>query len=359
MLEHVSIEGVRNLSDVKVALPPGASALYGANGSGKTSFLEAIHLLGVGRSFRTHQSKPVIQHNTDFCRVVGRIEAAGHRVTMGLEKHRDGAVRARVAGQNAPSLSELAQNLPLIVLDTDSLGVVTGPPEGRRRLLDGTLFHVEQGFLSLWRRYAKAVRQRNSGLRRGIIASDAAWRAELAQIGEQLTAARARIATELAAELAALAPVISSDLAAVQVVFRPGWDRSVALSEALERSAASDATQGFTQIGPHRADLRLLVEGVAASDLLSRGQMKLLVVALKLVQGRLVEQAAARPPLYLVDDLPAELDKNHCASVCSQLASGRQVVLTAVDRGSLEAAWGTGPLQMFHVEQGSVTACGA
>ena len=359
MLEHLSIAGVRNLSDVQVALPPGACALYGANGSGKTSFLEAIHLLGVGRSFRTHQSKPVIQHDKDFCRVVGRVGSAGHMVTMGLEKHRDGGVRARVAGQNAPSLSELAQKLPLIVLDTDALGVVTGPPEGRRRLLDGTLFHVEQGFLSLWKRYAKAVRQRNSGLRRGIINSDAAWRSELAQTGEQLTAARAGAASELAEELAALAPTISRDLAAVQVMFRPGWDRSVTLSEALERSAVSDATQGFTQIGPHRADLRFMVEGVAAADLLSRGQMKLLVVALKLVQGRLIERAAAQAPVYLVDDLPAELDKRHCASVCSQLASGRQVVLTAVDRGSIETAWGSESLQLFHVEQGCVTACRA
>ena len=343
MLEHIAIEGVRNLTALKVELAPGATALFGANGSGKTSFLEAVHLLGAGRSFRTHQSKPMIQHGMDQCRVVGRVKQPGHTLTMGIEKHRDGTVRARVDGEKT-----------LILLDTDGLGVVTGPPEGRRRLLDGTLFHVEQGFLSLWRRYAQTVRQRNSGLRRGILNSDKAWRHELAETGELLTGLRARAAAQLAERLTEMGPTLSADLAGLEVVFRPGWDRSQTLLEALERNADSDAAQGFTQVGPHRADLRLMREGVLAAEVLSRGQMKLTLVALKLVQGRLIEEASAAAPLYLVDDLPAELDRAHCANVCEQLGSRRQVVLTAVDRGSLEAAWGGSPLSLFHVEQGEI-----
>ena len=187
MLKHITIEGVRNLAHAQVALPAGATVLFGANGSGKTSFLEAIHLLAVGRSFRTHQSKPVIQHGMAHCRVVGEVQRGGRATMMGLEKHRDGGVKARVGGENVPSLSELALHLPLVLLDTEGLGIVTGPPEGRRRLLDGTLFHVEQGFLSQWKRYALAVRQRNSGLRRGILGSDRAWRQEIAETGMLLT----------------------------------------------------------------------------------------------------------------------------------------------------------------------------
>ena len=161
MLEHISIDRVRNLSSVSIDLHPGATALFGANGSGKTSFLEAIHVLGVGRSFRTHQAKPVIQHGQDECRVVCRVHQQARSFTMGIEKHRDSSVRARIDGANVASLSELARAMPLVLLDTDSLGLVTGPPEGRRRLLDGTLFHVEHSFLPLWRRYAQAMRQRN------------------------------------------------------------------------------------------------------------------------------------------------------------------------------------------------------
>ena len=354
MLQHITIEGVRNLTQAQVTLPAGATVLFGANGSGKTSFLEAIHLLGVGRSFRTHQSKPVIQHGMAHFRVVGEVQRGGRTTVMGLEKHRDGGVKARVGGENVPSLSELALHLPLVLLDTEGLGIVTGPPEGRRRLLDGTLFHVEQGFLSHWKRYALAVRQRNSGLRRGILGSDSAWRQEIAETGTLLTQQRQAVAEKIAHELARLAPALSDDLAGLEVVFRAGWDQKLSLFEALERNAESDSAQGFTQVGPHRADLRLMRDGALAAEVLSRGQLKLALVALKLVQGVLIEGASSLAPLYLVDDLPAELDREHCRRVCEQLSTGRQVILTAVDRAPLEAAWGEARLSLFHVEQGQV-----
>ena len=354
MLKHITIEGVRNLAHTQVALSAGATVLFGANGSGKTSFLEAIHLLAVGRSFRTHQSKPVIQHGMTHCRVVGEVHRGRRATLMGLEKHRDGAVKARIDGENVRSLSELALHLPLVLLDTEGLGIVTGPPEGRRRLLDGTLFHVEQGFLSRWKRYALAVRQRNSGLRRGILDTDRAWRQEIAETGTLLTQQRQAVAEKLAYELARLAPALSDDLEGLEVVFRAGWDQKLSLFEALERNADSDSAQGFTQVGPHRADLRLMRDGMLAAEVLSRGQLKLALVALKLVQGVLIEGASSFPPLYLVDDLPAELDREHCAKVCGQLSSGRQVILTAVDRATLEAAWGEQPLNLFHVEQGQM-----
>lgn len=356
MLEHIEIKRVRNLAALDVSLGSGATALFGANGSGKTSFLEAVHLLGVGRSFRTHQSKPIIQHGAASCRVVGQVNRGGRQFVMGIEKHRDGQVRAKVNGDSIPSLSELAQQLPLVLLDTDGLSLLTGAPEGRRRLLDGTLFHVEQAFLPLWKRYSHSLRQRNSGLRRGILSSDKAWRRELADTGERLTQARLSAVERYAEKLKQLAPAVSSDLAGVEIAFRAGWDRRESLEVVLEKSADSDAAQGFTQSGPHRADLRLSVNRVPAAEVLSRGQMKLLLVALKLAQGQIIEEASRVPPLYLIDDLPAELDARHCASVCAQLRGGRQVIMTAVDRASLQRAWGDEPMSLFHVEQGTLTA---
>ena len=109
MLEHVSVVGVRNLTRVDVELSEGATALFGANGSGKTSFLEAIHLLGMGRSFRTRYAKSIIQHSHATCRVVGRIRQGARAQSVGIEKDRDAGLRARIGGENISSLSELAQ----------------------------------------------------------------------------------------------------------------------------------------------------------------------------------------------------------------------------------------------------------
>ena len=197
MLEQVSVVGVRNLTRVDVDLSEGATALFGANGSGKTSFLEAIHLLGMGRSFRVRYAKSIIQHGHATCRVVGRTRQGARALSVGIEKYRDGGMRARIGAENVSSLSELARALPIVLLDTDSTSLVTGAPDGRRRLLDGILFHVEPGFLTLWRRYAHAIRQRNGGLRRGIIDADSAWRHQLAEAGELVTAHRAQMAAQL------------------------------------------------------------------------------------------------------------------------------------------------------------------
>jgi DNA replication and repair protein RecF len=224
-------------------------------------------------------------------------------------------------------------------------------------LFDGTLFHVERGFLGAWRRYAQAIRQRNAGLRRGILDGDGAWREELARTGEQLTAARAGIARQLGETLCEITPQLSDDLQGIELVFRPGWDRRETLAAALDKSAETDKAQGFTRVGPHRADIKLSRDGVLVSEVLSRGQMKLMFVAIKLAQGKLIEALSHRAPLYLIDDLPAELDRSHRAAVCAELGTERQVVLTAVDRESLEAAWGGHPLDLFHVEQGVISPC--
>jgi DNA replication and repair protein RecF len=219
------------------------------------------------------------------------------------------------------------------------------------------LFHVEQGFLAVWRRYAQTIRQRNAGLRRGILDGDGAWREELARTGEQLTAARASVVRQLGAKLCEIAPQLSDDLQGVEMTFRPGWDQRETLAAALDKSAQTDKVQGFTRVGPHRADIKLTRDGVLVSEVLSRGQMKLMFVAIKLAQGRLIEALSHRAPLYMIDDLPAELDRSHRAAVCAELGAERQVLLTAVDRGSLEAAWGRHPLELFHVEQGVISRC--
>ena len=127
MLRQIEIEGVRNLSGVSVEISSGATVLHGSNGSGKTSFLEALHLLGAGRSFRTSQPRPVIQHGAALCRVVGQTSHGGHRETLGIERDLKGGVRARIGGETVSALSELARQLPLVLLDTDGLEVVTGP----------------------------------------------------------------------------------------------------------------------------------------------------------------------------------------------------------------------------------------
>ncbi len=355
-LATLQIESVRNLDGVDLQLAPTGNFFLGLNGAGKTSVLEAVHFLSTGRSFRTHHARTLISHSAELCRVVGRVDAAGLRTTLGLQRGRDGSLTARVGGENASSLSELAAQLPVVLLDTESLSLLTGGPEGRRRFLDGTVFHVEQAFLPIWRRYQRALRQRNAGLRHVTMSADPAWRDELAQSGEALTHHRSLILEALGRTASQIAATMSPELQDVRLQLRQGWDANLSLSDALEQGVESDKRQGFTQTGPHRADVKVSVNGKPAAEVLSRGQLKVLVSALRLAQGQAVSERGDIQPVYLIDDLLAELDVVHAQNICSKLAgSGAQVLMTAVDQGSLLDWWGNTPFKVFHVEHGQVS----
>jgi len=351
-----SVSGIRNLSPTALSFHPQGNLLFGLNGSGKTSFLESLHLLAVGRSFRNASIRPVISHDCDTCLVTAKINKAGKVHHLGMERHRNGESVLRIDAHNVAARSSLAALLPVVMLDTEGLALIFDGPDSRRRYVDGTLFHVEPSFLAGWRRYQRALKQRNAGLKRAIISDDEAWLFDLARAGESLTNSRRNIVARLAEAFQAMASTLSPALAGIELIFKQGWDQQVALQEALTSGQDDDIRRGFTQAGPHRADLRLRMNGRAAAETLSRGQAKLVVAALKLAQGQVLTDDLGFPPVYLVDDITAELDESHAARVCEVLqGQGGQVFIAAVEAEELTRFWLGETHSLFHVEQGRIT----
>ena len=335
--------------------------VFGKNGSGKTSLLEAIHILGTARSFRSGRWRTQIQHGQDRYVIHGDIapqEAARSR-SIGVQRDKNGEVLLRIAGETVRSVARLADELPLLVINADSFDLLAGEPAHRRRFLDWGVFHVEHDCREARQRFQRALSQRNHLLRRGRIdpIELEGWTRDLAVYGDLVSGARERF---LAALKGAFEPVLSGlapDLESVSLAYRRGWDSSLTYGEALNRSLPSDREQGFTQTGPQRADVRVSVGGYPAADTLSRGQQKLVVAALKLAQGRLLAAQGAEV-LFLIDDLPAELDRERCERVCRLLGEMPvQSVITCVESSSISPGWlGEGhSVPMFHVEHGTVT----
>ena len=157
---------------------PRINILHGDNGSGKTSLLEAIHLLGMARSFRSTRLNPVISHEQGSCTVFGQVELGEEQSSaLGISRDRSGEIRIRINGQSVRSAAELAETLPLQLINPDSFRLLEGAPKLRRQFLDWGVFHVEPRFLQAWQRLQQALRQRNSWLRHGTLdaASQAAW----------------------------------------------------------------------------------------------------------------------------------------------------------------------------------------
>ena len=356
MLTQLSIQNLRNLSEVSLELSEGLSVFTGLNGAGKTSALDAVHILGTGKSFTTSQLSKAIRGEETGLQIVGRIKYGGAESVIGIRRLRAGGGETRLSGAPVKALSELARELPLVLLNADSLNVLREGPEARRRLIDQMVFHVEHSFISLWQRYHQALKQRNILLRKTRAGDDGAWTSEMAAAGEQVHQARERVTALLSDELSEVLASMGAVFPGMSLVLRSGWVAGESLTSALQASAQSDRQRGFTQVGPHRGDLQCLLGGRPANEVLSRGQMKVLMSAVRVAQGRVLAQATGRAPVFLLDDVGAELDGDNARAVFSVLAEkNAQVLATTVSLGDL-ARWADfAPLTVFHVEQGVIT----
>ena len=358
-LKKLSVTAVRNLHPVTIFPSPRINLIYGDNGSGKTSLLEAIHILGLARSFRSTRLHPVIQHEHQSCTVFAEIELdSGLHTSMGITRSKQADYQIRIDGQTIRSTAQLADTLPLQLINPDSFRLLEGAPKQRRQYLDWGVFHVEHQFLSTWQRLQKSLKQRNSLLRRGRIERSliAPWEAELVDASERIDEYRR-------AYLLKLKPVFESvlaqliDLDDITLSYFRGWDKDRGLQAVIDSQFERDCQLGHTQAGPQRADLRLRIKGMNAAEVLSRGQQKLVVCALKIAQGHLLkERGRQQDCIFLVDDLPSELDEQHRNALCRLLeALDCQVFITGVEAEQLANCWQTETsLSMFHVEHGHI-----
>ena len=284
-LGRMQVTDLRCLQNASLDLDASFTLICGQNASGKTSLLEAMYVLGRGRSFRTRRLEHLIRRGRDRFVIFGEVGAGDRLIPIGVEGTRQG-LRARISGAAAGSLAELALALPIQIIDPEVHKLIEDGPLRRRRFLDWGVFHVEPRFVGNWQRYYQALRQRNASLRsRQPRAVTAAWDGDLVQFAEWLTQSRSHYVKTLQAQVQHIgAEILGMDVA---LQYRRGWGADFHYAEALQQSWSADQDRGLTLVGPHRAELQVLTNGVAAKDYISRGQQKLLAAALLIAQLRL------------------------------------------------------------------------
>lgn len=358
-LQRLSIHNFRNLKTVDLEPSPQVNLFFGENGSGKTSVLEAIHCLTLGRSFRSHKHKPLIRQGENAFTVFGRVSSRGVQVPLGVHRQSDGQSSFKVNGALVSSIAEFASYLPVQVINSDSFQLLEGSPKVRRQFMDWLVFHVEPQFFATWKDVQRCLKHRNSLLRRDRIESSelAVWDRELARQSEILHQYRASAFESFKAVFTELLTSFIR-LPGIDISYQRGWDRERDYQDVLKANFERDVRQGYTHSGCHRADLRITVSGQPAAEILSRGQQKLVVCALKVAQGYVFAKFTGNPCVYLVDDLPAELDQYHRSRLVEWLEKlGGQVFVTGVEQDALVADWLERPhlaRKVFHVEQGAV-----
>src|SRR5579864_1365840 len=303
-LGQITVSNLRCIEHADLELPSGLTLIWGGNGSGKTSLLEAMFLLGRGRSFRTRNTHRLIRRGQDQMRVIGRIRRAGLASTaVGLEMdgvgEAAGGLSAKVGGRAVDSLAELSQIFPVQVIEPGVHRLVEEGGYRRRRWLDWAVFHVEPSFVDTWVRYTRALKQRNAALKTDPTQA-LIWDAELARLGAMVSDSRQRLLTSLEPYWKDAVAALSG--LPVELHYLRGWSQEHSLTEALAASRARDEARHLTHTGPRRADVAVRLHGRPAREVLSRGQQKMVAVAMTLAQLRLLQITTDTTPTLLLDD---------------------------------------------------------
>lgn len=354
-ITRLELSNFRNIVSGKLdPHPEGCNLIYGDNGSGKTSILEAIYYLSLGRSFRSSKYERIIHHEAQKFSIFAQTSANGSQVPVGIERHMDGEVKIRIAGKDVRSAADLAALMPVQLINSYCYSLLDAPAF-RRKYLDWGVFYYSNEFLRIWRTFERALKQRNAALRGQLSLRELeAWTEELIQSAEKLHAARVEYIQQL---LPLLSNAVGEllDLNQLEMSYQAGWNETRSYRDLLAESIDRDRVMGRTQIGPHRADFKVLIQGMPAKDILSRGQQKLFVCAMLLAQGMLLKENTNQGLIYLIDDLPAELDATSRFSLMSLLLKqDAQVFVTTVERESVDTFLVNAATKMFHVEHGRI-----
>ncbi len=320
-IQQLQVEHFRNLASQSVGLSPQINLITGDNGAGKTALLEALYFLGRQRSFRTAKPKDMIQQGAHYFRLIAQTADPRHQIGLErrLEADRKLSFLLRIDRQTQKSPAYLAKIVPTIAITTRSFQLIDAGPLHRRQFMDYGCFHFDSCFLPHWQTYEQALKRRNAALKQGMArAVIASFTPMLAQAGEHIHAVRL-------AYFSAFKPLLKKHLSAlnfpyaVVIRYAPGWNTDAPLSETLQRHFDLDARLRHTRYGPHRADIRFSIQSGDASNRLSRGQQKMLILALHLAQIDLIGTYGETPPLLIFDDIAAEFDAQRRNVVLSYL----------------------------------------
>ena len=394
MITQLNIHHLRNLNQLNLQLAP-CNIFYGANGSGKTSILEALFLLSRGKSFRHHQPKHYISHHQERVVVHANFEDGS---SIAIQKQQDASTLLRLSQQTVYTQSTLTQRLPSLLIDPSTMELLETGSASRRQLIDWMAFHVKRDFHPQWLAYQRLLKQRNALLKRygsielmsAVVRQElAAWDNSLANHAALITQYRQQVFNawlpQFYALIAQLLPHYANN---IRLRFLAGYDTDYSLEMLLQQRLSQDCQMGYTRIGCHRADIQVLWQdtGSPPSDIehpanntsspthssgmikeqavnvLSRGEKKLLISALRLSQLPVLNQhnqqlfadTKEMMPVVLLDDITAELDATAVSILLDTLSTiPCQLFITSLtaDIQQLIAHYWQDYF-LFHVKQG-------
>lgn len=413
-IKRLLINDFRNLEYVELTPCSGFNFICGPNGSGKTSIIEAIHYLSLARSFRTSSYQYLIRQGQPQFTLFAQVQADNAELdtTIGLLRPRNGEPVIKINSDPITRMVDLIDHIYVQIIHPQGVELITKSAEVRRAFIDWGVYYTDPEFKQLWLQYRKTLKQRNTLLRRdgpkkryqspfsdftpqlneGIsglqgeasltlnaaLASNlgfeqqnfgcdkhgfdqpnfgfdemGVWDEALARLSEQITQKRQAYLEQLQVILQDIVGQFLPDFH-IKFELNQGWEKGQDLRVLLAQNLEKDRGLGYTLYGCHRADLKIKNNNISAGATLSRGQLKMLVYAMRLAQGMLLRQLTNRTCIYLIDDLNSELDDRAQRILLDTLVSCQHQVFISNIQQELLFPSDTSQCKVFNLESGKV-----
>lgn len=355
--DKLSVKGWRNLADTQVEFSPEINVLFGDNAQGKTSLLESVWMFTGCRSFRSSRFSSLIKFGSDFARLELNFTGGGRAQSAAVAISGDERRLTLNKVENIPP-TEFLGSFTAVAFTPGTLSLVKGEPEDRRRFTDTCICQVSREYSSALTVYKRCLRQRNRALKEAFSDSEAAqaaapWNSILAGAGQTLTDKRREFMEKFSPEAGACYDGLSGGREKMEIAWhvrRPegcGGD----LAQILEYASAEDAARRTTCYGPHRDDLKILVDGRSAGAYGSQGQQRSCAVAMKLSEAGYLRDMTGETPVILLDDVLSELDSGRQEYILAALRD-RQIFITCCEpTQALRSCRG----RVYSIEEGRIS----
>jgi DNA replication and repair protein RecF len=356
-IKEINLKDFRNYENLQVQFHNKVNIFLGHNAQGKTNLLESIYIISMGKSFRTGKDREMVRFGSEFFRVKATA-VKEEELVVEIAVTKEGKKGVKIDGLKAKKMSELLENVYIVVFSPEDLRIVKDEPEKRRKFIDRELCQIKPSYYSNLNHYKKVLAQRNAYLKEYNVDDNILdiWDMQLAEYGSKIIEAR----TDFIKKLNVISGIIHKDITnrkeELEVIYEPDIEFSKNLKEIffmkMKLNRKNDIRRRTTTIGPHKDDLKLLSNGIDIRNFGSQGQQRTAALSLKLSEIKLIEEETGENPVLLLDDVLSELDRERQNYLINSL-SDIQVFITTTEI-SEEVEKCLGNIKYFDIENGKI-----